>query len=192
MNKIIKSSCSLEELKNIKNNLQENELAILTCDTSYIATVKTETGKHENNEYISYLDYIPSGFFRDCYLEKNNTISFFAKLPNDNLLSGRELTQMVANIWYYVLNTYLPLERFNFKIRDLDNKCCADFIGDISTDEDMVIGYINLGPEFNQPKIDNLIKNRDAKSAMSIDMTEFEKIANEVADLIEKMIGGEI
>lgn len=189
MNRIIKT-CTLQELKNIKDNLKNEEIAILLCDTSYIATVKRETGLYEDNEYISYSDYIPSGFFRDCYLEQNNTISFFSKFSSDNLLNTRELTQMVANIWYYVLETYLPLERFNFKIRDLDGKCCGDFIGDLSTDEGMVIGYINLGSTFNQPQIESLIKNRDEKSVMSINMDEFEKIANQVADLIEKMIGG--
>lgn len=190
MTSIIKSSCTLQELKDIKNNLKVNEIAILLCDTSYIATIKQETGFYENNEYISYSDYIPSGFFRDCYLEQNNTISFFSKFSNDNLLGTKELTQMIANIWYYVLNTYLPLERFNFKIRDLDSKCCGDFIGDLSTDEGMVIGYINLGSTFNQPQIESLVKNRDEKSAMSINMDEFEKIANQVADLIDRMIGG--
>ena len=63
MTSIIKSSCTLQELKDIKNNLKVNEIAILLCDTSYIATIKQETGFYENNEYISYSDYIPSGFF---------------------------------------------------------------------------------------------------------------------------------
>lgn len=187
---IIKSSCTLQELKNIKNNLKINETAILLCDTSYIATVKQETGLYENNEYISYSDYIPSGFFRDCYLEKNNTVLFLVKLSNSNLLSKRSLTELVANIWYYVLSKYLPLERFAYKIRDLDGKCCADFIGDTSFEEEStVIGYINLGCDFNQPQLDSLVKNRDEKASLSIDITEFEKIAEEVVALIEEKIG---
>lgn len=191
MNNIIKSSCALQELKDIKNNLKINEIAFLICDTSYIATVKQETGLYENNEYISYLDYIPSGFFRDCYLEKNNTVLFLIKLSNSNLLSKRELTELIVNIWYYVLSKYLPLERFAYKIRDLDGKCCADFIGDTSFEEEnTVIGYINLGSDFNQPQLDSLIKNRDEKATMSIDMAEFEKIANEVTILIEEKVGG--
>lgn len=186
MNNINIEGYNLEDIRNCKKNLKVNEVMIGTSSESYIASVKN----NDSEEYINFSDEIVKSFFRDCYLEKNNTVTLIMKTSKAHLINGADLTHLVSNIWYSVLSNYLPLDRFGSKIRTLDNKCVADFVSDTShADYNVTIGYINIGNEFNIPEYDSLLLNRDVKEKCNIDSSEFNKIYDNVFNYIEEFLG---
>lgn len=193
MDKEINFSLTYKELIDKINSLKSGVLAFyISTDESYIATIKQE----HSDEY-NYFDfskgYIAHNFFRDCYLEKNNTCFFGMKIPKGLFLDNADLAARVANIWYYVISRDFPCDRARLKIRDFNNDCCADFIADTSfSDYDAVIGYINLGKEFNQPEFDSLTRGRDSKGVFGFDKEKFQEICEEVGDLIIKELEAEL
>lgn len=193
INKEINLNLTYEELNNKMATLENNKIAILmSTDESYIATIRQEHSD-EYNYFDFSKNYVSHNFFRDCYLEKNNTCSFVMKIPKGLFLNNADLAARVANIWYYVISRDFPCDRIRLKIRDFNNDCCADFIADTSfPDYDAVIGYINLGKEFNQPEFDSLTKGRDSKGVFGFEREKLEEICEEVGDLIIKELEAEL
>lgn len=181
MNKIIKNIDSKNDISKIKDNLKIGDILFLICKEDFIATISSK-----GEEYVDFNYQIKNNYFRDCFLNANSTILFVSK--TDVLLDATSLTSQIANIWYSVLSDYLPLERFRFKIRNLENFCVADFVSDTSGEGNFTIGYINLGKEFNQPEYENLTKNRDLKDCCKLDESTFAEIFDKVFEYIELLL----
>lgn len=175
---------NLKEVKEIKNNLLPNEGILCIANESYIATLSEET-----EGYLNFNNEIPVNFFRDCYLEKDNSVLLSLHIKKGIMTKARDLAISLSNVWYAVLADFLPLERLGTKIRTLDGLCVADFVADVSKEaEDIIIGYINIGTTFDQPEIESLIKNRDCKGVCNLPQESFEEILLKVKEkIIETM-----
>lgn len=179
---------SIAEISSTKAELLSGECLCGCSSDDYMASVSSE---NSSDNYIDFSFEIKKGYFRDCWLEKNNTVTFIMNSPKEMLMTSTELTHLIANIWYTVLCDYLPVERFGSKIRLLNKKCVADFISEVNENGNYTIGYIHLGTELNIPSKDELILNRDPKDKCDIPKENFGEIYNKVFDYIEEFFGGE-
>lgn len=188
MKKIVLNNATINDFREAKKILKKGEVLFVIAKESYIATLKDDGG-----EYLNFSNELPSNHFRDIFLNANNTIGFVMRTSIENVMQDNaNLSYIASNVWYTVLSEFLPLERVGTKIRTLDSLCVADFVSNVVGNENITIGYINVGTEFNMPNYDNLVINRDLKGKCDISKEHFEEIIDRVFNYLAELVEVEL